>query len=398
MEQSAALPIGTSFLDPALRVFNQSDYIPHSGRTVGMGEPCHTVQPMHPVFNDPFLIEESWWRRWSLQREWSPERAQPSYSKAAASSPLLSPAVFGLTLNATTTSAVDWAANDAASRRSSTLLSHSIGLTDLVLVEVYSKTAAGGSALVCGLALAERIVARTEPVADMALLNMLAYIQTPVAAPPHPSFPTGHVIAWGANYSSERGVAASSPSGMLIQPCPYSSTCKSGALGNPACGRTSAGPFTWTSMGHNVDLEPGNASGWSVVHFRTSAAVITTTFLPSKYHSAGGAAAAASRSAPGHAARAASDDAKMQIEVLDAGFNVKQIIPCSSAYISGSTATTSPWRRESDSGVGSPAPSAVTVTCKVADARPALAAAVEHHLSLRTVALKTLVLKTSTFS
>jgi hypothetical protein len=48
-----------------------------------------------------------------------------------------------------------------------------------------------------------------EPVAALFLQNLVAYYSLAAASePPHPFFERGHVISWGTNYSSERGVAA----------------------------------------------------------------------------------------------------------------------------------------------------------------------------------------------
>ena len=46
----------------------------------------------------------------------------------------------------------------------------------------------------------------------------------------------------------------------------------------PACGMLLAGPFDWTWMGHNRDLDPQSKTGWASLTFRTSAATLTTRF------------------------------------------------------------------------------------------------------------------------
>lgn len=98
-----------------------------------------------------------------------------------------------------------WELNAATSRRTSTLISHSRGQTNQVLAEIFNG-AGGGSALLVGLGLVQRIA--TEPVADLFLQNLLHYLgDRSNLVPPHPQFEPGHAITWG-DYASERGVAS----------------------------------------------------------------------------------------------------------------------------------------------------------------------------------------------
>merc|ERR1712032_3146 len=113
-------------------------------------------------------------------------------------------------------------------------------------MEVFSRTSTG-STIVCGLGLAGRV--GREPVADMMLFDLVSYLHAAKQVPPHPLFSAGDVIHWGANYSSERGVAYSSPSGLIIQPCPFDAGCRLPNQGYRACGRLPFGPFTWSIMG-----------------------------------------------------------------------------------------------------------------------------------------------------
>lgn len=136
---------------------------------------------------------------------------------------------------------------------------------------------ARGSALVCGLGLVGR--AGTDPVVDRVLRNLASYLRAPTAPPaPHPLFCAGEAIRWGADYSSEKGVAYSAPSGLIVQPCSVEESCASSNMGMRACGRFPAGPFDWTWMGHNRDLAPEQLSARATVFFRTTAATITTIF------------------------------------------------------------------------------------------------------------------------
>ena len=66
----------------------------------------------------------------------------------------------------------------------------------------------------------------------------------------------------------------------MVQPCSYSKDCLEwpGGLGMPACGMLPTGPFDWTWMGHNRDLNPQSKTGWASLTFRTTAATLTTRF------------------------------------------------------------------------------------------------------------------------
>ena len=104
-------------------------------------------------------------------------------------------------------------------------------------------------------------------------------MRSPRACPtPHPLFGRGEVISWGLNYSSEKGVAFSAPSGLLVQTCKFEERCAASYMGERACGRFPYGPFDWTWMGHNRDLAPHNANGRAAVHFRTTATRVMSVF------------------------------------------------------------------------------------------------------------------------
>lgn len=252
--------------------------MPHSQRATSQGKPVHIVDAAHPALRTPNAVDADWLRQWCLlDPSWSPRSAQPP----SRTLPQPSPASFGLTLNTSSNSTTQAAANDEARRNMHIVLAHSLGLSDYTLVESLPSEA-GGMALVCGLGLAGR--AGREPVADMLLENLHAFILNATARRPAagPVFAAGDTIEWG-NYSTERGVASSNAEGLLIQGCPYDAACKAGEQGVRACGRFLYGPFNWTSMGHNVDLAPASKTGHAQLYFRTQAGTkaprrIVTTF------------------------------------------------------------------------------------------------------------------------
>ena len=239
------------------------------------------------MFHKPHRILRSWWESWSLLVPWSPEMAQPEHG---ARLPRTSPCSFGVSLDVSSADRME--INEVGGRHISPLLTHAMGSADQVLTEVFFPPADGresrgevasgrshtrGSALVCGLGLVGR--AGRDPVVDRVLRNLASYILAPTEPPePHPLFSAGEAISWGANYSSEKGVAYSAPSGLLVQPCGLDESCASSNLGMRACGRFPSGPFDWTWMGHNRDLAPDQLSGRAVVFFRTTATTITTLF------------------------------------------------------------------------------------------------------------------------
>ena len=217
-QSDAAVAFDPRFLDPGLVSYDMQDKVGHSGRNVSNGEPVHVQRPAHPLFTAPHNISDlKLWRRWSLRAPWT--------ETAVDNGPLPdnSPAASGVRWNISdadisrdgTPSAADvaaqWEVNAATSRRTSTLVSHSRGQTNQVLVEIFSGGKAGGSALLVGLGLAQRSAA--EPVADLFMENLLHYLSDrSQLVPPHPFFEPGHTITWG-DYASERGVAFSNPAG-----------------------------------------------------------------------------------------------------------------------------------------------------------------------------------------
>ena len=221
LQQShAAAVFDPRFLEPNLVTYDMQDRVGHSGRNVSNGEPVHVQRPSHTLLTAPHDISDlKLWRRWSLRVPWE--------ETAADNGPLPdnSPAASGVRWNISdadvsrsdTPSAADvatqWEANAATSRRTSTLISHSRGQTNQVLVEIFGG-GQSGSALLVGLGLAQRSVA--EPVADLFLQNLLHYLSDRSnLVPPHPHFEAGHTITWG-DYASERGVAFSNPSGASL--------------------------------------------------------------------------------------------------------------------------------------------------------------------------------------
>eukprot|EP00041_Stephanoeca_diplocostata_P009032 m.136718 g.136718 ORF g.136718 m.136718 type:complete len:303 (+) comp17581_c0_seq1:2969-3877(+) len=223
---------------------------------------------------------------------WTPSHAQPPRRAL----PVASPAVFGLTLPSTNTTSVhDTSSAMHANRHVSVLAGRGMGLLGMVVSEVRppvsaknadpdkradANTPTPGSILVCGLALVKRI--GLEPVADLMALNLVEYsTMTPSGGSSIPGrFAPGEVISWGTNYASEKGVALSPTNGLLIAPCPFSATCQLGNLGERACGRTVGGPYTFSFMGHTVDLHPANTSGWAVVSLHTSATTVRLLHTP----------------------------------------------------------------------------------------------------------------------
>ena len=183
-----------------------------------------------------------------------------------------------------------WEQSAATSRRASALISHSRGMTDHVLLEIFSTPPSGGdrgstggnglrgSTLLVGLGLVKR--SHPEPVADLFLQNLVHYMTTKAATPPAPAFENGHVISWG-NYSSEKGVAFSNPSGLSIWACRVNASCAMNGQGNRPCGRVLLGPFSWSHMGQQEDLNPKNSTAWGAVWLRTGSTTITTVFSPS---------------------------------------------------------------------------------------------------------------------
>lgn len=339
LQQSMAPQAFTpTFLDQGLVAFDMQDKVGHSGRNVSNGEPVHVQRPSHPLFTTPNAIADAkrFWRRWSLRTPWV------ETSKDNGPLPDNSPAASGVrweisdadisskdTPSAANVS-LQWARNAATSRRSSVLMSHSRGMTNQVLLEIFSPPTNGtavGSALLVGLGLTQRSVA--EPVADLFMQNMLHYLaDRGNIEPPHPHFEPGHTITWG-DYASERGVAFSNPSGLSIWACAYNATCGLNGQGNKPCGRTLLGPFSWGHMGVNTDLNPKNLTAWGAVWVRTNATKLTTTFalLP-------GVATADGLSATVAIAmgQAPLPSVSMLIEVLGDDNSVHALVPCTTSH------------------------------------------------------------------
>ena len=158
----------------------------------------------------------------------------------------------------------------------------------------------------CGLGLVGR--AGKDPVADRVLRNLATYAQSTTPPEPHPLFRPGESITWG-NYTSEKGVAYSAPSGLLIQTCSYDDSCGSSYLGTWACGRFPYGPFDWTWMGHNRDLAPQRPLGQAAVFFRTFASTVTTVF---------------------EVTASTSLSPRVELQLLAGDFGVKATVACSS--------------------------------------------------------------------
>ena len=89
-------------------------------------------------------------------------------------------------------------------------------------------------------------------------------------------------------------------------------------LGGVACGRNVLGPFSWTYMGHNDDLQPAAKVGSGVVWMRTAATHITTVFTAGsgKHH---------------HHGSGADQPPSMSVDALDRGLEVTGTTNCSAA-------------------------------------------------------------------
>eukprot|EP01044_Picomonas_judraskeda_P013862 COSAG03_NODE_2142_length_3081_cov_7.344025_4_plen_509_part_00 len=240
----------------ALHLYPMTELIMHSGLTVGRGRPVHPTRTQHPIFTG---LTREHFLSWNDAHNWTEASVD---SPEQNPTPDQSPAAMGVFLNSTNVTA-EMAANEAALNRVDVLMSHGMGLQNVVLAEMAGHNR--GGVLFCGLGLVDR--AGSDPVADRVLANLIAYYaagtmtsaadttarplsdsDTPRPAL-HPMVESGHTVFWG-NYSSERGLVRTDVNGLILQPCKYESSCKLSALGNVACGRTVLGPFSWTCLHH----------------------------------------------------------------------------------------------------------------------------------------------------
>ena len=91
----------------------------------------------------------------------------------------------------------------------------------------------------------------------------------------------------------------------------------------PACGMLLAGPFDWTWMGHNRDLDPQSKTGWASLTFRTTAATLTTRFQVTQWDDKDG---------PGLPS--------IEMQLLAEDFEVAASAPCVSRWADGAPEAT----------------------------------------------------------
>jgi hypothetical protein len=276
----------------ALVPYPDTQYIMHSGLTVGRGQPVHPTRERHPLFEQPHALSREDFLVWNDHTGWAErnflvvEGPLPEGKTAKAEQapiPILSPRSMGFMLNSTNATA-EISKNEAALAGIDVLIGHAMGLQDIVVAELAG--ARGGGVVFCGLGLVAR--RGSDPVADRFAANLLAFAAAPAATrPQHPLVPAGHTVEWGV-YSTELGLVRSDTNGLILQACDFNPGCSMANLGGVACGRNVFGPFTWSYMGHNLDLQPDSAAGKGVVWLRTNATSAATTFavppLPSHHH------------------------------------------------------------------------------------------------------------------
>ena len=247
---STNLSLGWAPGGAALRLYPTSQYIMHSGLTVGRGRPVHLTRTDHPVFSHPNALGRDHFLSWNDPWNWT----ESAVDTAIRPTPSQSPAALGVFFNSTNSTS-EISANEAALNRVDVLLGHAMGLQNIVLADLAGRR--GGGVLFCGLGIVDR--AGDDPVADSLLENMLAYYangQQPAMAPEftstsiarkslHPMIESGHTVIWG-NYSTERGLVRTDVNGLIVRPCSFDTTCRMNGLGNVPCGRIVTGPFTWT--------------------------------------------------------------------------------------------------------------------------------------------------------
>lgn len=252
----------------SLQPYPTDQYIMHSGLTVGRGRSVHPTRTEHPVFTRPHAITREQLLTWNDAGGWSEATVD-----AGQATPDQSPASHGFFLNSTNVTA-ETAANEATLNRLDVLIGHAMGQQNILLAELAGRK--GGGAFFVGLGLAAR--AGSDPVADRMLENVLAfYAAAETKTALHPLVESGHDVMWG-NYSSERGLVRSDTNGLILASCRFSTSCKLNGLGNVACGRNVLGPYTWSYMGHNLDLQLGSTVGRGIVWLRTNATKVTTVF------------------------------------------------------------------------------------------------------------------------
>jgi beta-galactosidase len=313
MQQSGAtanLTLDWAPAGAALQVAPTNELTCHSGATegclaVGWGQPLHVTRPDHPMFTTPHKVDARQLAQWNDYTGWSES------NRTAGPVPRLSPVAQALTIDTASADPQSWTVIHQTRRQTAVLAAHAIGLQHQVVVEMRGAAAGGGGGggvhggglvVFFGVDAVRRV--GVDPVAEHVLENALAYVRDNSTAtsqststtrgsangsggmsrevtPLQPVFAVGDTITWG-DYASERGVAIANLEGLLVQACPYNASCKSGWLGNKACGRTPLGPFNWTFMGHNTDLDPANATAWAVVWATAAAGVskVVTTWLP----------------------------------------------------------------------------------------------------------------------
>jgi hypothetical protein len=255
LQQSQAptnLSLGWAPGGAVLRLYPTSQYIMHSGLTVGRGRPVHPTRTDHPVFSHPNALGRDHFLSWNDPWNWTESAVDTGVGRIRPT-PSQSPMALGVFINSTNLTS-EIAANEAALNRVDVLLGHAMGLQNIVLAELAGRH--GGGVLFCGLGIADR--AGGDPVTDRLLENMLAYYasgQQPAMAPGfasasrslHPMIESGHTVIWG-NYSTERGLVRTDVNGLIVRPCSFDQTCGMNGLGNVPCGRSVTGPFTWTCV------------------------------------------------------------------------------------------------------------------------------------------------------
>lgn len=264
----------------ALSVTPPHELTCHSGATYGClelewGQPLHMVRPEHPIFSTPFAITPDQLAQWNDFSNWSES------NRSSGPYPQLSPVAQTVLLDTASPDPDLWRRNSQFRRQTAVLGARAIGLQHKAVVEFRGGGEAGGVVLFAGLGLATRV--GVDAVAERMLVNTVRYTQRGVASDVdlHPRFERGETIQWG-NYSTERGVVSANLEGLIVNPCPVDPECKSSALASAPCGRTALGPFNWTYMGHNTDLNPSSPVGVGMLWVTVSVGVskVNVTLAP----------------------------------------------------------------------------------------------------------------------